>query len=74
MNEQQTQRWMKTLGSAPNQRALPEAERIWMLSQLEATFEERRALAAPLAWIETALQSVAGVAAVVLVCWFAVAV
>lgn|GEM_PF-3123711 len=69
MNEEQTQRWMKALASEPEPRARPGAERIWMLAQLEAEFESRRALAAPLVWIDTALRSAAGVTAIAVVCW-----
>jgi hypothetical protein len=57
MNESQAQQWMKEFAGETVSARMPEAEFLWAGRRLEAEFEQRRKLGAPLFWMEVALQT-----------------
>jgi hypothetical protein len=70
MKEDQAESWMKELAADGAIPPLPEFDRLWAMRRLEEEFERRRKIAAPLFWMDVALQGAAGLAAVVLLTWW----
>ncbi len=64
---------MKSLAAAdPKPLAAQDAERIWMLAQIDAQFAARREAGGRLVWVDVALESAAGFAlAAISVAWLA---
>ena len=62
MKESHAQHWMKQFAGETSTGRMPEAEFLWARARLEAEFEQRRKLTAPLFWMRVALQT-AGVVA-----------
>jgi hypothetical protein len=62
MTDTQAQRWMKQFAAETPAVRMPEADLLWARARLEAEFEQRRKLTAPLVWMEIAMHT-AGVVA-----------
>ncbi len=62
MKESEVRLWMKDFAGETPLGLMPEVEFLWARARLEAEFEQRRKLAAPLFWMKVALQTAAVVA------------
>ena len=62
---------MKALAEGAHPGRLPDFEVLWTRARLEAEFERRRRIEAPLTWFDAGLQSAVGLAVAFLLVWLA---
>lgn len=69
MTEEQARQWMRSMAVDAPAASIEDADRVWMLAQIDGFFEPRRKLAVFQLWVDAALHSTAGLALAGLCVW-----